>query len=157
MPTVVRRSPKPIRTAIGDLSDSRRLLARFDLEQQNYIKEESPMRKKLAKTDTTAAFERAVKAASPKEKYILRLYVAGINPKSSTAIRSVTAICEEHLKGRYELEIVDIYQQPTLAKGEQIVAAPTLIKQLPLPLRRLIGDMASKDRILVGLDLRPKK
>ena len=84
MPTVVRRSPKPIRTAIGDLSDSRRLLARFDLEQQNYIKEESPMRKKLAKTDTTAAFERAVKAASPKEKYILRLYdVPGIGTKKS--------------------------------------------------------------------------
>ena len=115
------------------------------------------MAKKSAKSKTTAAFEKAIKATRPAERYVLRLYVAGLNPRSSTAIRGVTAICEEHLKGRYELEIVDIYQQPTLAKGEQIVAAPTLIKQLPLPLRRLIGDMASKDRILVGLDLRPKK
>ncbi len=65
-------------------------------------------------------------------------------------------MCERHLQGRYELEIVDIYQHPTLAKGEQIVAAPTLIKRLPLPLRRLIGDMADEQRVLVGLDLRTK-
>jgi len=115
------------------------------------------MAKKSAKNTTTAAFEKAVKTAAPGERYVLRLYVAGISPRSSAAIRSVTAICEEHLKGCYELEIVDIYQQPTLTKGEQIIAAPTLIKKLPLPLRRLIGDMASKDRILVGLDLRHKR
>ena len=65
------------------------------------------------------------------------------------------AICEEHLQGRYELEVIDIYQQPTLAKGEQIIAAPTLIKKLPLPLRRVIGDMSSTERVLLGLDLRP--
>ena len=88
--------------------------------------------------------------------YVLKLYVAGMTPKSSAAIRSVTELCEEHLKGRYTLEVIDIYQQPTLAKGEQIIAAPTLLKKLPTPLRRLIGDMANKDRILVGLDLRPK-
>ena len=105
--------------------------------------------------EATAAFEEAIKEA-PSERYLLRLYVAGINPRSSTAIRNVMQICEEHLKDRYELEIIDLYQQPTLAKGEQIVAAPTLIKKLPSPLRRIIGDMASKDRILVGLDLRPK-
>ncbi|MBI4861675.1 MAG: thiol-disulfide isomerase [Candidatus Riflebacteria bacterium] len=115
-----------------------------------------PLARKPAKGHTTEEFENAVKTARPVERYVLRLYVAGINPRSSAAIRSVTAICEEHLKDRYELEIVDIYQQPTLAKGEQIIAAPTLIKKLPLPLRRLIGDMASKDRILVGLDLQPK-
>ena len=108
-------------------------------------------------TSNTAAFRKAVKTMRPKEKYVLRLYVAGINPRSSTAIRNVTAICEENLKDRYELEIIDIYQQPTLAKGEQIIAAPTLIKKLPQPLRRFIGDMANKDRILVGLDLKPKK
>ena len=73
------------------------------------------------------------------------------------AIRTVTQLCEEHLKGHYDLEVIDLYQQPTLAKGEQIIAAPTLIKKLPLPLRRIIGDMANKDRVLVGLDLRPKK
>jgi circadian clock protein KaiB len=88
--------------------------------------------------------------------YVLRLYVAGLTPRSTAAIRSVKEVCERHLQGRYELEIVDIYQQPTLAKGEQIVAAPTLIKQLPLPLRRLIGDMADEQRVLVGLDLRTK-
>jgi circadian clock protein KaiB len=66
-------------------------------------------------------------------------------------------VCENRLKDRYELEIVDLYQQPTLAKGEQIIAAPTLIKKLPAPLRRLIGDMASEERVLVGLDLKPPK
>ncbi|MCX5682900.1 MAG: circadian clock KaiB family protein [Planctomycetota bacterium] len=89
--------------------------------------------------------------------YVLRLYVAGASPRSSAAIKKITAICEEHLQGRYDLEIIDIYQQPTLAKGEQIIAAPTLIRKLPLPIRRLIGDMSNTDRILLGLDLRPKK
>lgn len=107
--------------------------------------------------ETTAAFERAVRGEASQRKYVLRLYVAGINPRSSAAIRSITEICEEHLQGRYELQVIDIYQQPTLAKGEQIIAAPTLIKKLPLPLRRFIGDLADTDRILVGLDLRPRK
>jgi len=89
-------------------------------------------------------------------RYVLKLYVAGITPRSAAAIKSITAICEQHLKGRYELEIIDIYQRPTLAKGEQILAAPTLIKQLPLPLKKLIGDMANEEKVLVGLDLRPK-
>ena len=81
--------------------------------------------------------------------------MAGITPRSREAIANVTAICEEHLAGRYGLEIIDIYQQPVLARGQRIVAAPTLIRRLPLPLRRLIGDMSEKERILVGLDLRP--
>ncbi|RPI96680.1 MAG: thiol-disulfide isomerase, partial [Chloroflexi bacterium] len=66
-------------------------------------------------------------------------------------------LCEAHLKGRYELEIIDIYQRPSLAQGEQIIAAPTLIKKLPLPLRRLVGDLSNEERVLIGLDLRPKK
>jgi len=114
-------------------------------------------KKPAAIVDSTVDFEKAVKAAGKTEKYVLRLYIAGINIRSSAAIRTVTALCEEHLKDRYELEIIDIYKQPTLAKGEQIIAAPTLIKKLPKPLRRFIGDMADKERILVGLDLRPKK
>ena len=69
---------------------------------------------------------------------------------------SIKRICEEHLKGRYELEVIDIYEQPVLAKGEQIIATPTLVKKLPLPLRKFIGDMADAERILVGLDLRLK-
>lgn len=112
---------------------------------------------RVSRKSETEAFEAAAKAAPKESRYVLRLYVAGMTPKSAAAIRNVTAICEEHLKDRYELEVIDIYQQPTLAKGEQIIAAPTLIKKLPQPLRRFIGDMANKDRILVGLDLRPKK
>ena len=89
------------------------------------------------------------------ERYVLRLYVTGLTPKSARAVENVRTICEEHLHGRYELEVIDIYQQPTLARGEQIIAAPTLIKRLPLPLRRIIGDMSSTERVLLGLDLRP--
>jgi circadian clock protein KaiB len=88
-----------------------------------------------------------------KEKYVLRLYVAGITPKSERAIRSVKEICEQRLKGRYDLEIVDIYQKVGALKQDQIVVAPTLVKKLPLPLRRLIGDMADREKILLGLDL----
>ena len=90
-----------------------------------------------------------------KEKYCLRLYVTGTTPKSIRAITNIKRICEAHLKGRYALEVIDIYQQPGLAKKEQIIAAPTLIKKLPLPLRKFIGDMTNSDRILLGLDLRP--
>jgi circadian clock protein KaiB len=86
--------------------------------------------------------------------YVLRLYVTGMTARSRRAIENVRKICEAHLQGRYELEVIDIYQQPTLAKGDQIIAAPTLIKQLPLPLRRIIGDMSSTERVLLGLDLR---
>ena len=108
---------------------------------------------------STKAFEKlAAKAAKapPGPKYQLRLYVAGINPRSSRAIANVRRICEEHLAGHYELEVVDLYQNPVLSKGEQIVAVPTLIKKLPAPLRKFIGDMSDTDRILVGLDLRTK-
>jgi circadian clock protein KaiB len=113
------------------------------------------MVKRTKKSDTEILEAAARKAKQ--EKYVLRLYVAGMTPRSQEAIRTVTAICEEHLAGRYDLEVIDLYQQPTLAKGEQIIAAPTLIKQLPQPLRRFIGSMANKERILVGLDLRPKE
>ncbi len=89
--------------------------------------------------------------------YVLRLYIAGTSPRSLRALANVKEICEKHLQGRYELEVIDLYQQPVLAQGEQIIAAPTLIKELPEPLRRIIGDMSNTDRILVGLDLKPKK
>ena len=86
--------------------------------------------------------------------YVLRLYVAGQTPKSVDAITNLKKICEENIKGHYVLEVIDLYQQPQLAQGEQIVAAPTLIKKLPLPLRRIIGDMSNTERVLAGLDLR---
>ena len=106
------------------------------------------------KTHDAEVFERRLKDTKEK-KYLLRLYVAGATPTSTQAIMNIKQICEEHLKGRYDLDVIDIYQQPTLAKGEQIIAAPTLIKKLPLPLRRFIGSMADVERILVGLDLKP--
>ena len=90
------------------------------------------------------------------ERYILRLYVAGLMPKSTLAIANMKRICEENLQGRYEMEVIDLYQQPQLAQGDQIVAVPTLIKKLPRPLRRVIGDMSDTERVLVGLDLRRK-
>ncbi len=107
--------------------------------------------------DSTKVFENAVSKVNENQKYILRLYVTGITPKSQQAIANVKRICEEHLKGRYELEIIDIYQQPALARGEQIVATPTLIKKIPVPLRRFIGDMADTEKILFGLDLVPRE
>ncbi len=113
------------------------------------------MVKKRSISDTEV-LEAAARDAK-QQRYVLRLYVAGLTPRSQEAIRAVTANCEEHLAGRYELEVIDLYQQPTLAKGEQIIAAPTLVKKLPQPLRRFIGSMANKEKILVGLDLRPKE
>lgn len=91
-------------------------------------------------------------------RYVLRLYVAGMTPRSAEAIRRVTDFCEKHLTEQYELEIIDIYQKPALMKGEQIVAVPTLVKHLPEPLRRLIGDMQDEEKLLFGMDLvtRPK-
>jgi circadian clock protein KaiB len=109
---------------------------------------------KAAFHDQSRAFEQAMERPA-EEQYLLRLYVTGTTPKSVQAITNIKRICEAHLKGRYILEVIDIYQQPVLAKGEQIIAAPTLIKHLPLPLRRMIGNMADDERILLGLDLRP--
>ena len=85
--------------------------------------------------------------------YVLRLFVTGMTTRSSRAVNNLRTICDEYLQGRYELEIIDIYQQPALTKGEQIVAAPTLIKKFPLPMRRIIGDMSNRDGVLLGLDL----
>jgi circadian clock protein KaiB len=99
-----------------------------------------------------AAFERASDIPSA-ERYVLRLYVTGMTPRSARAIKNLQAICDEFLEGRYDLEVIDIYQQPVLTKGEQIIAAPTLIKKLPLPMRRIIGDMSNRERVLLGLDL----
>lgn len=90
------------------------------------------------------------------ERYVLKLYVAGMTARSTRAVENVRAFCEKHLEGRYDLQVIDIYQQPALARTEQLIAAPTLIKKLPAPLRRLIGDMSNEDRILVGLDLVPR-
>ena len=88
-----------------------------------------------------------------KDKYKLRLYITGSTSRSVLAITNLKKICEEYLSGRYELEVINLYQNPGLAKGDQIIAAPTLIKKSPLPFRRIIGDMSNKKRVLLGLDL----
>jgi circadian clock protein KaiB len=87
-------------------------------------------------------------------KYLLRLYVSRSRLKSKLAVGNIRRVCEQHLKGRYDLEVIDIHEQASLARDEQIVAVPTLIKRLPLPLQRLVGDMSDLDRVLLGLDLR---
>jgi len=86
-------------------------------------------------------------------RYSLRLFVTGISPRSSRAIVNIRKVCEEHLKGQYELEVIDITKHPEMAKSEQILAAPTLVRKLPLPLRRFIGDMSETGKLLIGLDI----
>ena len=89
------------------------------------------------------------------ETWELRLYIAGQTPKSVTAFANLKSLCEEHLPGRYRIEVIDLMQQPQLAAGDQIVAIPTLIRKLPEPLRRIVGDLSNTERTLVGLQLRP--
>jgi circadian clock protein KaiB len=91
-----------------------------------------------------------------KRKYVLKLYVTGATRRSQKAITNLNSICEEYLQGRYDLQVVDIYQSPVMAKEADILAAPTLVKQLPLPVRRLIGDLSERGRVLVLLDVKPK-
>jgi len=105
--------------------------------------------------EKTKAFEDALKVSGT-EKYILTLYVTGTTTKSMRAITNIKKICEEYLEGNYTLEIIDIYQQPYLTKGEQIIAVPTLIKKLPSPLRKIIGDLSDIEHVLYGLNLKPK-
>jgi circadian clock protein KaiB len=90
------------------------------------------------------------------ETFLLRLYVAGQTPKSITAFSNLKKICEEHLEGRYELEIIDLVQNPALASGDQILALPTLVRRLPKPIKKIVGDLSNRERVLVGLDLRPR-
>lgn len=100
--------------------------------------------------------EKGMKKKSPK-KYVLHLYVAGLSPRSQKAIENIRKICDQHLPGRYELSIQDIYRNPIIAMNGQILAAPTLIKELPLPLRKFVGDMSNTEKLLLGLDLRSKE
>jgi circadian clock protein KaiB len=100
------------------------------------------------------AFERALRD-SKNDRFLLRLFIAGNTQKSAEAIESIRSICENHLKGRYSLEVVDISQQPEYARSQQVIAVPTLVKMLPLPLRRVIGDLSNSERVLVGLNIAP--
>ncbi len=90
----------------------------------------------------------------PRKVWQLRLYVAGQTPKSLAAFSNLTKICENHLKGRYRIEVIDLVERPQLSRGDQIVAIPTLVRKLPVPVRKIIGDLSDTERVLVGLDLR---
>jgi circadian clock protein KaiB len=103
-------------------------------------------------SSTTEAFERALPAFAH-QRYVLRLYVTGATEKSARAIANLRSLCDEHLQGRYELEIVDVFQEPLLAMEGHIVAAPTLVKNAPLPVRRLIGDLSDTDKVIAALDI----
>jgi circadian clock protein KaiB len=98
--------------------------------------------------------EKALKAGNRDKKYILHLYVAGLSPRSQTAIENVKKLCDKYLPGRYELNVHDIYQKPGSAKEAQILAAPTLVKELPPPLRKFVGDMSNTNKLMIGLELR---
>jgi circadian clock protein KaiB len=89
------------------------------------------------------------------EQWILRLYIAGMTPTSRSAIANIKRICAEHLEGRYTLEVIDLVERPTLAEGDQIFAVPTLVRQLPPPLRKIIGDLSDTEKVIVGLDIQP--
>jgi len=104
---------------------------------------------------STLEFERAL-AQDSLSRYVLRLYVSGATERSATAITNLRAVCEVHLAGRYELEVVDVYQEPLLALEGHILAAPTLVKSAPLPVRRLIGDLSDRDKLFAALDIRRK-
>ncbi len=107
------------------------------------------------KNDKTRAFEEALKG-DKKEKYVLFLYISGTTPKAKRAIRNIKNICEEYLKGRFDLEVIDIRQHPEVAITEDIMPTPTLVRKLPPPLRKLIGDLSDREHVLVGLDIMPK-
>ena len=109
---------------------------------------QSPAKKPSRRTSPTG---------SRQAEYVLRLYVNGSTSKSKLAVENIRRVCEQQLKGRYDLEVIDIRQHANLARDEQIVAVPTLVKRLPLPLQRLVGDMSDLDRVLLGLDLRMRE
>jgi circadian clock protein KaiB len=112
------------------------------MKHETYNEQENTVDQALAKT--------------PDGKYLLRLYITGTTPRSSRAIENLRRFCETHLQGRYTLEVIDIYQHPEAARDQQIIAAPTLIKLLPNPLRRIIGDLSQTENIFYGLDLIPR-
>jgi circadian clock protein KaiB len=114
----------------------------------------------MALTDRKAAKKRTDETTSaehaPHKIWQLRLYVAGQTPKCLAALTNLKKICEQHMAGEYEIEIIDLLERPQLASGDQILAIPTLVRRLPEPMRKIIGDLSNTERVLVGLDLRPR-
>ena len=104
---------------------------------------------------STSARARHKQASAPPERWELRLYVAGQTARSATALANLKRICELHLQGKYNIELVDVLKNPRLAQGDQILALPTLVRKLPEPIKKIIGDLSNDERVLIGLDLRP--
>lgn len=104
-----------------------------------------------------AARAKVKEVAAAPERWDLRLYIAGESERSRLAIRNLKKICDTHMLGEYTIEVIDLLKNPGLARGDQIVAVPTLVRKLPEPMRKIIGDLSNEDRVLVGLDLRPRK
>lgn len=111
------------------------------------------MKTQKAKPEPSRQKQKPAKAAS--DKWILRLYVAGQTPKSITAFKNLKAICEEQLKGKYRIEVIDLLKNPQLSRDDQILAIPTLVRKLPVPVRKIIGDLSNTERVLIGLNLLP--
>ncbi len=133
IPTLVRRLPTPLKRIIGDLSNTEKVLVGLDIRLEGLRR-----------------LTEAAPATPAPARYTLRLFVAGTTANSLRAIENLRRICDTHLAGQVDLEIIDIYQQPDLAGQHQVVAAPTLVKVLPLPLRRIIGDLSEEQRVLQG-------
>ena len=112
--------------------------------------------KKPAAIDSKSIFEKLLRSVDAIQHYQLRLYITGTTPRSAQAIANIRSLCEEYLVGHYELEVIDIYQQPDEAVKDQIIAAPTLVKDFPIPPKRLVGDLSDRDRVILGLNLKAK-
>jgi circadian clock protein KaiB len=115
---------------------------------------QTPARK--SRRPATSNGRPAQAASDGANRWNLRLYVAGQTPRSLTAFRNLKDICEEYLKGQYNIEVIDLMENPTLARGDQILAVPTLVRKLPQPIRKIIGDLSNTERVLVGLDIQPR-
>ena len=109
------------------------------------------LKRKIRKKSTSSGPQ---KSSGRRKTYSLRLYITGQTPRSAASIRNIREVCDEFLEGRFELQVIDLYQRPELAKEAQVVAVPTLIRRLPLPLRKLVGDLSNKSEVLLGLDLK---
>ncbi|HSI11934.1 MAG TPA: circadian clock KaiB family protein [Chthoniobacter sp.] len=117
------------------------------------VAKKQPAKGKPAKAPPAKAPPAKAKAAEGKESWNLRLYVAGQTPRSITAFSNLKKLCEEHLPGRYKIEVIDLLKQPQLAQNDQIIAIPTLVRKLPEPMKRVVGDLSNIERVLVGMDL----
>lgn len=107
--------------------------------------------------ETLSVSEKEIKSRSQADKWILRLYVAGQTPKSMTAFQNLKKICEERLKNKYTIEVIDLLENPQLGREHQILAIPTLVRKLPVPVRKIIGDLSNTERVLIGLDIKKDK